>query len=48
MRTIVANLKPGEKKKFSTRIGKKVKLINKQDYLEKKRKEKAKKEAKAK
>jgi hypothetical protein len=43
MKVIKANLKPGEKKRFVQRIGKKVKLINKQDYLEKKRKEELKK-----
>lgn len=46
MKVIKANLEPGVKKKFVTRIGKKVKLINKQNYLDKKRKEKLKKEAK--
>lgn len=47
MRIIKANLKPGEKKRFAERIGKKVKLINKADYEAKKKKELAKKAAKA-
>lgn len=46
MKIIKANLKPGVKKQFVTRIGKKVKLVNKQDYLDKKKKEALKKAAK--
>lgn len=42
MRTIKANLPEGVKKKFDIRVGKKVKLINKEYADRKKRKEMAK------